>query len=181
LLLRGLQNCGRVEQSPNGGLLAVACTSYVDRNGSAPDLSGSGIVLLDAGSEPPAELQRFAAADLVSGPIQSGIRFVSDRVLLFKTQTAVGAGLDNQLLALDLETGRSEVLATAAQNSNGTGYGIAFGGLVCAPGCGDPCFMADLSRGVVQRFAVEGDGVRPDGEVDIHGAGLPPTALTPFW
>jgi hypothetical protein len=181
LTLEGLQNCGRVEISPDRQRLAIACTSYVDPRGATVDASASGIVLLDATREPPRELQRFPALDLAGGPIQSSLEFVSDDLLLFKTQTALGAALDNQLLVLRVSTAETELLATAARDVRGEGYGIAFLGMSCQAACGDPCLIADASRGRLLRLQLEGDRLVDAGNVRIDGAGLPPGSVTPFW
>ncbi len=179
--LEGLRNCGRAELSPSRALLAVACTSFIDRRGAAPEPEHSGLILLDALLPEPRELRRFSALKLVQVPIQSSLEFATDRLVLFKTQTALGANGDNQLYSLDLETGATALLATAARDESGLGFGIAFGGMSCRAGCADPCFVADLSRGKLLRFGVEGAALVPQTPVGIDGAGLPPTGLTPFW
>jgi hypothetical protein len=181
LTLTGLRNCGAVEVSPSARLLAVACSSKLDRKGAVADPSGSGVVLLDPAPVPAVELARFAATDLVGGPIQSGIEFVSERVLLLKSQTALGGAADNQLFALDLERGRAELLITAERAAGALGFGIALGGMSCRAACGDPCIVADASRGQLLRFRVDGDALSPAEPVSIGGAGLPPVGLTPFW
>jgi hypothetical protein len=181
LPLAGLKNCGRLEQSASGALLAVACSAFIDRRGAVADPSASALVLFDPSQTPPQELRRFAAQDLVQGPIQADVEFVSERTLLVKTQTAQGGALDNQLFSVDVETGASTLLATAAPAEGGQGFGIALGGMHCDPNCGDPCLVADASRGKLWRFQVQKDVLTPDADVLIHGAGLPPTTLTPFW
>jgi hypothetical protein len=181
LPLTSLQNCGKAEPSPSGETLVVACASFVDRNGAAPNPAGSGIIWLDATVSPPAELGRLSALDLVGGPIQSTVALFAEDRLLFKSQTALGQDADNRLLALDLTTGAVEELATAARAAAGQGYGIAFGGMHCRPGCGDPCLVADASRGQLLRFEVNGDRLERTDELDIGGAGLPPLGITPFW
>jgi hypothetical protein len=179
--LTGLKSCGRAELSPSRAVIAVACLGFIDRVGNGKEPETSGLVLLDALTVPPQERGRFAALDLVGTTIQSSLEFVSERVVLFKTQTALGADRDNQLFSLDLDTGATTLLATAARDQSGLGYGIAFSGMSCRAGCGDPCLVADRSRGKLLRFQVQ-DGVPvPDTDVVIDGAGLPPTVVTPFW
>lgn len=181
LPLAGLQNCGRAELSPSGALLVVACVSFIDRTGEAPDPSGSGIVWLDATVEPPRELGRWLATDLVGGPLQSRLELVTDELVLFKSQTAQGAQRDNQLLALELKSGTTRLLATAASDSAGRGYGIAFGGISCRASCGDPCLVTDASRGRLLRFTLEAGTLEPGLDIELGGAGLPPVGITPFW
>lgn len=181
LTLSGLQNCGRVEISPDRRRLVVACASYVDPRGESTDVSKSGIVVLDAAREPPEELQRFSALELSGGAVQSSLELVTDDLLLFKTQTALGAEHDNQLLSLSLSSGRVVLLASAARDVSGAGFGIAFLGMSCQAGCGDPCLVADASRGRIVRLHVLDERLVEDEEIRINGAGLPPTGITPFW
>ncbi|HEY6078465.1 MAG TPA: hypothetical protein VIW29_06665 [Polyangiaceae bacterium] len=181
LQLTGLQNCGRVALSPSGALLAVACQSFIDSKGYAPDFSKSGIVLFDASVDPPREERRFAASELVGGPIQYSVEFASEGLLLFKSQTALGAEQDNRLLSLQLNSGAVTLLATAAAGPGGLGYGIAYGGMHCSPGCGDPCFVADASRGLVLPLQLAGDELTLLPLLSMAGAGLPPVDVTPFW
>ena len=179
--LSGLKNCGRAELSPSRAVLAVACKAVLDFVGNVKQPETSGLILLDALTDQPQELARFMALDLVGGTIQSSLEFVSERVVLFKTQTAQGGEQDNQLFSLDLDSGATTLLATAARGPGGLGFGIALGDMSCRAGCGDPCLVADRSRGKLLRFRVQ-DGVPvPDTDVVIDGAGLPPTGVTPFW
>jgi hypothetical protein len=181
LPLTGLRNCGRAELSPSRTRLLVACTGFQDPRGVVAEPEYSGLLLLDALAEPLTELARFPALELVQQPIQASGEFVSERLVLFKTQTALGGERDNQLFSLDLETGQTALLATAARDPNGLGFGIAFGGMSCRSGCGDPCLVADKSRGKLLRFELRGSELAPAADVVIHGAGLPPAGVTPFW
>jgi hypothetical protein len=181
LPLVGLQNCGRAELSPSGALLVVACASFIDPRGEAPDPAGSGIVWLDASQEPPRELGRWSGRELVGGPIQASLELVNDELLLFKSQTALGAQADNQLFSLQLSSGKTELLATAARGASGQGYGIAFGGMSCRAACGDPCLVTDASRGRVLRFHHADERLERGDDIALEGAGLPPLGLTPFW
>ena len=178
--LRGLKNCGSAELSPNRKLLAVACEGYIDRKGAAVEPETSGLVLLDPEQEPPAELRRFSAVELFAGPIQASVELVTDELVLLKTQTAQGSSQDNRLFSLNLDSGETKLLASAARDASGSGFGIAFGGMSCASGCGDPCFVADMSRGQLLRFSLRAGALEPDEPVLIGGAGLPPTGLTAF-
>lgn len=181
LPLVGLKDCGRAELSPSRAVLAVACSAFVDRFGAVAEPETSGLLLLDATTDPPQELRRFQATELVGEPMQGSLEFVSERVILFKTQTAIGSQHDNRLFALDLGSGETTLLASAARDQNGLGLGIAFGGMSCRAGCGDPCLVADRSRGKLLRFDVAGDTLSPAADITIDGAGLPPAGVTPFW
>ena len=180
LPLVGLKNCGRAELSPSGALLAVACSGFIDRKGAVAEPSASALVLFDPSQVPPLELRRFAAQDLVQGSIQGSVEFVNDDAILIKSQTALGAARENQLFSVDLASGRPTLLASAAPAAGGGGSGIALGGMYCDARCGDPCLVADASRGKLWRFQIRKDVLAPDDDVVIHGAGLPPTALTAF-
>lgn len=181
LVLRGLQGCGRVVVSPGGDFFAVACSGRLDRVGAVQRPETSGLLLFDLAFDPPVEARRFDARALIGVPLQPGIEFVNDRILLVKSQTALGAAADNQLFALDSESGVAELLATAARAEGARGFGIALGGMSCRAGCGDPCFVADASRTALLRFRVEGDTLRQQSSVALGGAGLPPTSVIPFW
>src|SRR5207244_10543662 len=115
--------------------------------GAVADPSASALVLLDPSQDPPQELRRLPAQDLVQGPIQASLEFVSEQLVLIKTQTALGAAQDNQLFSVDLESGVATLLVTAAPARGGLGFGIALGGMHCDESCGDPCLIADASRG----------------------------------
>jgi hypothetical protein len=181
LALTGSKNCGKSQLSPSRGVLGVACEGYIDRRGAALEPETSAFVLLDATEDPPAPLKRFSALELFGGPIQTSFEFVDDRLVLLKTQTALGAEADNRLFALDLESGATALLATALRDDAGAGFGVAFGGMSCAAGCGDPCLICDLSRGKLLRFWERGGALVQDESVTVHGAGLPPLSVTPFW
>lgn len=178
LALGGLKNCGTFTPNPSGATAAVACTGYVDPDGVAEDLGQSAIVLFDTATDPPTELGRFAAADLVGEPLQAGLEFFGETRLLAKTQTPYGGQSNNRLLAVDLADGSVIELAEARPNAQGTGQGVVFGGLLCTPGCGDVCLAADADRGVLRRFRIAEGGLEPLSSVTIAGAvGLPPRAL----
>lgn len=181
LPLGGLVNCGRAELSPSRERLLVACSSFIDRQGAVPEPEKSGLLLLDAVSDPVRILTTLSALDLVQEPIQSSVEFVSEHLVLFKTQTALGAEHDNRLFSLDLETGKTSLLATAARDESGLGFGVAFGAMSCRAGCGDPCLIADKSRGKLLRFELRENALEQAADVVIHGAGLPPVGVTPFW
>ena len=72
-------------------------------------------------------------------------------------------------------------LAEARPNAKGNGQGVVFGGLLCAPGCGDVCLAADADSGVLRRFRVTEGGLEPMSSVPIAGAvGLPPRDVGAF-
>lgn len=176
LSLDGLKNCGALSVSPDGSLGAVACTGYVDRTGVAANLDDSGIVLLDLASTPPVELRRLSAEELAGAPLQAELEWFAPRRLLAKTQTALDGDANNRLLMVTVDAEEAgEVLLEARPNGSGTGQGVVFGGMLCAPGCDDTCLVADADRGVLERFAIAEDTLMPLGSLGIRGTvGLPP-------
>jgi hypothetical protein len=181
LPLVGLKNCGRAELSPSGARLALACSGFIDRQGNVPEPEASGLVLLDATTDPPSEVQRFSALELLQQPLQGSVEFVDERRVLIKTQTAIGGGQDNALYVLELETGATQRLAKAGRNAAGAGYGIALGGMHCDRDCGTLCWVADASRGQLLTFSVSAHDVKPAEAVTTGGAGLPPIGVTPLF
>jgi hypothetical protein len=181
LSLERLKNCGAFTPSPSGATAAIACTGYIDPDGVATELDESGLVLFDTSTDPPSVRKRFSAAELTGEPLQSELEFFDETRLLAKTQTPYGGEANNRLLSIDLTDGAVRVLAEARPDTSGKGQGIVFGGLLCAPGCGDICLAADADRGVLRRFRVRGDDLEPLSNITIAGAvGLPPRDLGAF-
>jgi hypothetical protein len=183
LTLSGLKNCGALTLSPDGVTAAVACTGFVDRSGKATNVAESALVLFDLGSVPPSEVARFPAGDLAGEPLQSEVEFYGARRLLVKTQTPLGAGGSNRVLALDLDGGADapEVVLQARPSEDGTGQGVVFGGMLCTPGCAERCLVADADRGVLARFASEDERLVALPSLAVRGSvGLPPRDVGGF-
>lgn len=181
LPLVGLKNCGRAELSPSGARLALSCSGFIDRQGNVAAPEASALVLLDATTDPPTELRRFAALELLQQPFQGSVEFVDDARVLLKTQTALGAEQDNALYVLELETGATQRLAKAGRNAAGAGYGIALGGMHCDRDCGTLCLVADASQGQLLTFSVGAHELKPTEPLHTGGAGLPPIGITPLF
>jgi hypothetical protein len=178
LELPGLKNCGSVALSPTGARAAVACTGYIDPDGVGQELDESAVVLLDLGASSPVELERFTARDLAGEALQSEIEFATEERLLVKTQTALGSTGNNRLLSLELADGSESVLAEALPAEDGSGHGVSFGGLLCLPGCGDVCLLADGSRQSLLRWVITAGGFEPLDPVPVgRSTGLPPRDL----
>jgi hypothetical protein len=181
LALGGVKNCGPLTPSPSGATAALACTGYIDSNGVASDVRDSALLLFDLGTDPPSERARYSAAELVGDPLQSELEFFGETRLLVKTQTPYGGDTNNRLLAFDLAGGGVQALAEARPNAKGNGQGVVFGGLLCAPGCGDVCLAADADSGVLRRFRVAEGAIEPMSSIPVRGAvGLPPRDLGAF-
>jgi hypothetical protein len=178
LVLAGLKNCGALALSPSGSRGAVACTGFIDPDGAAQDIAESALVLLDLESAPPLELARHTARELAGEPLQSELEFASELRLFAKTQTPLGAASNNRLLAIDLAQGTSSVLAEAAPAPDGAGAGVSLGGMLCTPGCGDVCLVADGDRASLLRWQITSEGFEPLAVLPIGRAvGLPPRDL----
>ncbi len=183
LELEGLKNCGAFTPSPDGAFAAVACTGFVDRSGEGASLEESGLVVFELGSVPPTPVARFPARDIAGEPLQAELEFYAARRLLLKTQTPLGAGGNNRVLALDLDAGggAAEVVLEARPSDDGSGRGVVFGGMLCTPGCAERCLVADADRGVVARFAIEDAGLVALPSLAVSGSvGLPPRDVGGF-
>jgi len=180
LVLDGLEGCGRVMLSPSGKRMALGCTGTIDFDGNLIDPAATGIVLLDATTSPPTELRRISVYDQFNFPPQPEIEFVSDDVMLVKTQTPFMGEGNNQLLALDLNDDSFRVLAEAGPNDDGSGRGIVFGSMLCTPSCSDACLVTDLEHSSVRRFTIKGDLAELDAVSLGVDSGLPPVNLGAF-
>jgi hypothetical protein len=181
----GLKGCGRAVLSPSGATIAVACEGQLAMDGSVVDLSMSAIALYDVTSLPPKPLARFAVADQLGSPTQSGdthpVSFASDGLLLGKTQTPLGGSTDNQAFSLDIASGKATVLLTAGKDSMGKGKGAVYGDVLCRPGCGDVCLLADADLGKLRRWSIAPDGLHPLADVTVEMmTGLPPMQLSGY-
>ncbi|MFZ5892614.1 MAG: hypothetical protein ACOY0T_16265 [Myxococcota bacterium] len=150
----GLKSCGRATPSPSGKLLAVACSGRLDTHGTVASVEESALVLLDAQSMPPRELRRLPAVALAAEPIQNGVVFASESLLLFKTQTSDNGVANNRWLALNLASGDVTTLLQASPDAQGKGRGLLYGAMSCSPGCSDICLLADADLGVLQRVRI---------------------------
>ena len=181
LVLPGLENCGGLTLSPSGRSAALACTGFIDREGRAENLAQSAVVVFDVTRNPPSELRRFPASVFAGEPVQSELEFFSETGVLVKTQTTFGGTRNNRLLALDLESGDAVTLVEADSDSRDGGQGIVYGGILCTPGCGNVCLLADADRGILRRFAIANGALEPLSSVRVeHEVGLPPRGLGSF-
>ena len=178
LTLAGLENCGGLTPTPNGRRAALACTGFIDRDGRAENVGQSALVLFDLTETPPLELVRFPASTLAGEPIQHEVEFFGEESLLLKTQTTFGGGRNNRLLSLDLESGDVRTLAEARPASDEGGKGVVYGGVLCTPGCGNMCLVADADRAVLQRWAITVQGLETLTSVSVEReVGLPPRGI----
>ena len=178
LVLDGLKNCGTARLAPSGRELAVACSGLITRDGETLGLEESGIVVLDTQRSPPVEMRRFGAGDIAGEPLQSEVAFFADGQVLLKTQTARGAGSDNRLIWLDLESGQARTVFTVDPSARGVGIGVTLGAVACAPGCSDYCLVADAAAGALQRLRVSDGRIEHIDSLAVERrVGLPPVGL----
>jgi hypothetical protein len=178
LVLAGLENCGGLTLAPNGRRAALTCTGFIDRDGRAESVDQSALVVFDVTETPPRELARFPASALAGEPIQQEVEFFSEEGLLLKTQTTFGGGRNNRLLSLDLESGEVQTLAEARPASDEGGKGVVYGGVLCTPGCGNMCLVADADRGVLRRWVIAAQGLEKLTSVSVEReVGLPPRGI----
>jgi hypothetical protein len=152
LSLDGFEDCAGFAVSADRTTIAVLCAGGGNIQTSPTELDGSGVVLVDVTSAP-AVKKSFRAADLGQNRVGFFGDYSGDESLVFQTfgysDVSTGATSKDELLRLDLASGRSEVLLDGAP--------FSIGGIACTCGA---CFVADSDRqgGVVHRFAVDGAG-----------------------
>lgn len=177
LVLSSLSGCGRVMASPKQAILALGCAGQVDFAGNSLDPDQTGIVLLDANTAPPQEIRRIRIDSELDFTPQSEIAFASEDLILGKTQTPFGGEGNNQLFVIDLKDDSIRVLAEASPQQDGSGAGVVFGSLLCAPGCSDPCFVTDRKSFAVRRFSIRRDLEELEPINLGSDLGLPPNQL----
>jgi hypothetical protein len=179
--LTGLKNCGRPAVSPSGKAIALGCEGQLDMNGNPVDLAASAIALLDASALPPKVTKTYAISDQLGSPPQNQVAFASETLLFAKTQTPLGGIKNNQALSLDLTSGKATALVTASADAHGMGKGVVYGDILCRPGCGDICLMADADVGKLRRWSIGAGALTPLSEVTVETmTGLPPVSLAGY-
>lgn len=180
LVLKGVEGCGRVMLSPSGKTMALACSGQLDFSGNPIDPDVTGIVLFDATTRPPKEIRRISIHRELGFAPQSEIAFASEELILAKTQTPFAGEGNNQLFALDLDDDRVRILSEASPNEDGTGRGVVYGGLHCAPSCSDTCLLADQETSTVRRFSIKKNLAELEAVPVGADLGLPPSGLGSF-
>jgi hypothetical protein len=155
--LAGLQNCDHPTLSPSGKTMAIGCVGQLDANGNVMDASASALALYDVTSLPPKLVKSYPIVDQLGSTVQSGVAWVSETLILGKTQTPLMGKTNNQAFTLDVTTGKATVLLTAHPGSMG-GKGIVYGDAFCDPGCGNVCMMADADVGVLRVWPIGSSG-----------------------
>ncbi|WP_437948302.1 hypothetical protein WME98_48055 [Sorangium sp. So ce296] len=169
--IQGLYGCGRVAVSPSGTRLAVACSSRFDADAMKYDPATSDIVIYDARTSPPEEIERLGVAEELDAGIQPSLAFASEDVLL---ATAYGgnASAGDRVFSVNVDSGDITPLGEARQP-------FVFGGIHCAPGCGDVCLLSDAERNKLRRWKATANGaLEPLEDVTVDTeVGLPPRSI----
>jgi hypothetical protein len=178
LEVKGLINCDHPTLSPSGHTMALACEGQIDMNGNVMNPAASAVALYDVTTLPPTLVKTYPIADQLGATVQWGVAWVSETVILGKTQTPLGGTTDNQAFSLDVGTGKATVLLTAGKNAMGQGKGIVYNDVLCRPGCGDVCLLADADVGKLRRWSISGSMLTPMSDVTVDpSTGLPPVSL----
>jgi hypothetical protein len=110
--------------------------------------------------------------------VQSGVAWVSETLILGKTQTPLMGKTNNQAFTLDLTTGKAAMLLTAHPGPMG-GKGVVYGDVFCDPGCGNVCMMADADMGALRVWPIGSSGtLGAVTSVTVNSTtGLPPVLI----
>jgi hypothetical protein len=163
----GLQSCGRVAVSPSGKVAAIACSSLEDMSTNRFDPAMSDIVIYDATQSPPTEVRRLGLGVKLNAGLQPPIAFANEDAIVALTYGG-NATPGDTAFAVSATTGTVTPLGQATM-------AFVFGGLHCAPGCGDVCLLSDAQRNKLRRWQVAGGAFTAlaDETVDTV-VGLPP-------
>jgi hypothetical protein len=160
--------------------MAMACEGQLTSTGSVMDASTSALALYDVTTLPPKLIRSFPIVDQLGSTAQSGVAWVSETEILGKTQTPLMGSTNNEAFVLDVTTGKATVLLTAHPGAMG-GKGLVYGDVLCDPGCGNVCMLADGDLGVVQRWSITpgtATGLTAMSPIDVDpSVGLPPVSL----
>ncbi len=154
----GFQTCDHPTLSPSGHTMAIACEGQLAVDGTVMNPAATGIVLYDVTTPMPTLAKHFRGgrSDRVAGPDRGhmGERDAAPR----KDADPGGGATDNQAFTLDLGTGKGTVLLTAGTDAMGKGKGLVYGDVLCRPGCGDVCLLADADVGKLRRWNIVNGG-----------------------
>jgi hypothetical protein len=163
----GLQSCGRVAVSPSGRIAAIACSSLENMSTHQFDPTLSDIVVYDATQTPPREARRLGLGVKLGAGLQPLIAFASEDAIVAMTYGG-NATAGDSVFAVSATTGMVTPLGESPAP-------YVFGGLHCAPGCGDVCLLSDAQRSKLRRWHFEEGtfAALDDSTVDTV-VGLPP-------
>jgi hypothetical protein len=166
----GLQNCGRLAVSPSGKTAAIACSSHQDVTTSRYVPAQSDVVIYDVTQAPPKELRRLGLGVKLGAGIQQGITFATEDAIVAMTYGG-NATPGDTVFSVSAATGEVSALGASTKP-------YVFGGLHCAPGCGDICLLCDAERSKLRRFQVQAGALIPLDDVTVDTVvGLPPRVI----
>jgi hypothetical protein len=163
----GLQNCGRVAVSPSGKRAAIACSSKEDPSTNSYDPTTSDIVVYDATQTPPIEVRRLGLGAKLGAGLQTALVFAGEDALVALTYGG-NATPGDTVFAVSATTG---IVTPLGQST----MPFVFGGLHCAPGCGDVCLLTDAEKSQLRRWQFTGGAFTALDDVTVDTVvGLPP-------
>jgi hypothetical protein len=191
-VLSGLHGCSGLALSPSRARLAVSCSGGF-QGGSTPTLGEAGLSVLAIGSggagsggagaggdggDGPAEIARFAAADLGGQPLGFSVDFADEDRVLFTGLGRLAEGsepaVQDAVGELDLATGSYQVLLRGQQSP------FSMGDVRCVAPCG-ACFVADAELGLLHRLVPGAQWLGIDHSVaPAPEIGLPPRLIGRF-
>lgn len=167
----GFANCGRAAVSPSGERMAIPCSGKVDPRDWKWRVQESGVVVFDTTESPPREIERYPLGERFGAGIQPELSFASEGLLI---GTGYGGNeMEGDIaFVLDIESGDTRIVARSEDP-------YTFGGIYCAPGCGDLCLLADAKLNQLRRFRIgEKDSVEEIEAVTMEEIiGLPPRTM----
>ncbi len=163
----GLEQCGRVALSPSGKVAAIACSGFENMMTLQWDPTLSDVVVYDATQTPPRETRRLGLGAKLGSALQPAIEFASEDAIVAMTYGG-NATPGDTVFAVSPTTGVVTALGQTSQ-------AYAFGGLHCAPGCGDVCLLGDAEENKLRRWHVANGAFTSLGDATIETiVGLPP-------
>jgi hypothetical protein len=175
--VNGLQNCDYPTLSPSGKTMAIACAGGLDANGNVVSNATTGIALYDVTTLPPTYKQTVPVYDQLGSTVQNQVTWVSETMLMGKTQTPVGGPTNNELFTFDLVANKAMVLLTASPGASG-GKGLVYDQVLCRPGCGNVCILCDSDVGKLRVWSIDGNTLTQLSDIEVDpSTGLPPNLL----
>lgn len=186
LVLDGLAGCwgATVEPpldghaGPTAGRVAIACNGGFTAEGTA-NVARAGVAVVEVAGGALAEVARWSAVDVAGRSMGAGIAFADASRLLAVGMGDEFAGVEDVLVAIDLEGGEVDTLLRSDDRAFTIGEVRCMGQVRPtgdATGCGT-CWVADAERGVVHRVTVS-SAPSVEGAVTVDEAiGLPPRYL----
>ena len=168
----GFSNCGVLARSPGGTRVALSC-SGVFAEGPQAQRDRSGVVVLDPGSSPPAEVLRVGSAALGAPPSYATMAFLDEERLLVPLYGDLEQGRPDRLVEVRIPGGS---VAPVYQPAGA----FVLGDVRCRAPCAPVCFVADAEGKGVRRLEL-GAGGWSSSRIEVAPElGLPPRNLGLF-